>query len=814
MNLADYQKEIVNQIYQLLVEDENKAITLHGDVGCGKSTIAQGIVELLQEDWTVFWLEGIDQCLAPYLTWHIGTKIYSKKNLELGAEIAFGVNFLPSPVSLEFGVMAQYSKQNLILTPSEEALVEEIRKRASGNHNILFVADNYELWDIPSRQLLEKLMFLPLNLLTDFHLVTLFISREKFSTNKMVSVIDIPIGKISDDDIIYVLRQHDFSNHININDIRVCAGNDLTLALMAASYDNQEVSPILNFNGIMEKRCNNLSSEGKEVCKVLGSLSIIDSYFSKDETAFFIDPMPSDADETEYLAEEYLALAKDQMFITGENNYHFVNERVKAYFKARLSREKYYHRKFADYLQKRHPGDYFNRGKHLQNSIQFNDSKIILEAWQLLLLSFLRRSSEIGRMDDIYNILEEINLLLCQLPKGLEELQRYTLKEFLVGYQEFSKYNYQEAKLHLQSITPSRLIPASLAECQRLTLLCHIQLAENRAIINQLSEELYENINSPDFQEDEQYCRAVLVLLDTYIDRLNDGEKVKVLKRRFIQIVQQHIDDTKFEEFEACYNRKAALYYSALIASRQTTQSINFYKNHFNRNELYMAYCNHLGNTIIIGDYEDAKKCLGDIDKLFEQNDEWYYPCRYKIENNRILLEFLVNENKLIDNRDEYLDLVQTTAMAFSKILLNQKNEVSHVVLFNYLGLSILCGSKFVEKELEEAKENLSDIDGYYQYFLHDLLFANALLNGNIEVAEQELNILQELDVPLLREYQKIFRKRQLKQKKLLEKSQNIKVDPLNYHISILTACAHIQDPSCHFYGRGFLLSDLQFLSF
>lgn len=152
--------------------------------------------------------------------------------------------------------------------------------------------------------------------------------------------------------------------------------------------------------------------------------------------------------------------------------------------------------------------------------------------------------------------------------------------------------------------------------------------------------------------------------------------------------------------------------------------------------------------------------------------------------------------------------------MAFSKILLNQKNEVSHVVLFNYLGLSILCGSKSVEKELEEANENLSDIDGYYQYFLHDLLFANALLNGNIEVAEQELNILLELDVPLLREYQKIFRTRQLKQKKLLEKSQNIKVDPLNYHISILTACAHIQDPSCHFYGRGFLLSDLQFLSF
>lgn len=797
-----------------MIEDDDKIITLHGDSGCGKSTIARGIVELLQEDWTVFWIEGIDQCLAPYLTWHIGTKIHSKRNLELGAEISFGVNFLPSPVSLEFGLMAQYNKQNLILTPSEEALVEGIRKQASGKHNLLFIADNYELWDIPSKQLLEKLIYLPLNLLADFHLNTLFISHEKASVNGMTSVIDMPIEKISDDNIIDILRQNGFDKHISINDIRACAGNDITLALMAANYYDQENSLNINFNHIMEKRCNDLPSEGKNVCKVLGSLSIIDSYFSKEETAFFIDPTSRDEDEVECLAEEYLALAENQMFIVGENNYHFINERIKTYFKTRLSREKYYHRKFAEYLQKRHPDDYFNRGKHLQNSIKTNDSKVILEAWQLLLLAFFRWSSELGRMDDIYNILKEIELLLCQLPKDLEKLQRHTLKEFMSGYLEFSKYNYEEAKLHFQSITPSRLIPASMVECQRLTLLCYVQLADNRSAINQLSDELYETINCAEFHEDEQYCRTALVLLDIYIDRFNNSEKVKVLKKKFIQIVQNHIDNTKFEEFEACYNRKAALYYSALIASRQTAQSIAFYKSHYNRNELYMAYCNHLGNTIIIGDYEEAKKCLNDIDVLYKQSDKWYYPCRYKIENNRVLLNFLVNEKNVINDRKKYLDLVKETVSAFSNILKDQKNEISYVALFNYLSLSILCGSKAAEKELKDAKENLSDIDEYYLYFLHDLLFADALLNGQIDAAKQELIFLKDLDVPLLREYQTIFRKRQLEQKKLLEEPQYLNGDSLKYQMAILTACNHIQDCSCQFYGRGFLLSDLQFLSF
>ena len=41
MNLADYQQDIIIQIYHMLTDDDyNKVISLHGDTGCGKSTIA------------------------------------------------------------------------------------------------------------------------------------------------------------------------------------------------------------------------------------------------------------------------------------------------------------------------------------------------------------------------------------------------------------------------------------------------------------------------------------------------------------------------------------------------------------------------------------------------------------------------------------------------------------------------------------------------------------------------------------------------------------------------------------------------------
>lgn len=815
MNLADYQQDIIIQIYHMLTDDDyNKVISLHGDTGCGKSTIALGVTEQLKEGWTFFFIEGVDQNLAPYLTWHIGTKMYSKKKLDLGGEISFGINFSPMPISLEFGGAAQYNKQSFVLTPSEEALVAGIKKRAAGNRHILFIADNYELWDVPSKQFLQKLMHPRLNLLSDFHLVTLLISRNKVSVDGNTPL-DIPVGDIPDDNILYILRQKGHSERINIKDIRACAGNDLTLALMAADYYNQSNSLTQNFNEIMKKRCRELTPQDQNACKILEPLSIIDSYFTKDETAFFINSAPNDADETEYLAEEYLTFAKKQMFIVGAENYHFTNERIKSYFKTQLSkREKYHHRKFSGYLQKRHADDYYNRGKHLRLSLQTNDSKFILEAWQLLFLSYLRRASKIGEMDDIYNILDQINSLLNRLNGDLEETQRHTLNEFMSGYQEFSKYNYKKALFHLQSITPSRLIPASLAECQRLILLCYVQLAENPLIICQLAEELYETVNTLNFCEDEQYCRAALVLLDVYIDRSNDSQKVRTLKKKFIQIIQQHMGSATFEEFEACYNRKASLYYSAVIASRQTAQSIQFYRSNFNRNGLYMALCNHLANTIVAGDYLVAEQTLNECDVMLRQNDGWYYPSRYKIENNRILLKFLLDERTFLENRNQYRISVKKAAMAFSEIMENQEDEVSHVILFNYLALSLLYGSKTIEKDLEKASREFSDIDDYYQYFLHDLLFAHALLQNNTITAKKELCILKKLDVPLLREYRQIFNKRQNEQENLLNAPWKLKGDSMMYHICISTACAHIQDPSCQFYGRGFLLSDLQFLSF
>ena len=329
----------------------------------------------------------------------------------------------------------------------------------------------------------------------------------------------------------------------------------------------------------------------------------------------------------------------------------------------------------------------------------------------------------------------------------------------------------------------------------------------------QIAEELYDTINAADFCEDEQYCRVALVLLDIYIDRFNDEKRVRVLKRKLIQIIQHHPCQPVFEEFEACYNRKAVLYFASVIASRQTWQSVQFYRDHHNKNGLYMSLCNHSGNAMVSGDYTTAKQALSECMQMIQESRGWYYPSQYKVENNQIILEYLCEENCLGGNLSRFLAATQKAAMALSQIAEHQEDEVSYVILLNYLGLSILYGKRDWQRELADANNQLAETDAYYQYFLHDLNLAKALLQEDYAHAQKELDILMNIDVPLLRDYRQIFIQRRREQKRILDAQEPLNGNPIKYHTMIASACRHVQDPSCMFWGRGFLLSDLQFLS-
>lgn len=184
------------------------------------------------------------------------------------------------------------------------------------------------------------------------------------------------------------------------------------------------------------------------------------------------------------------------------------------------------------------------------------------------------------------------------------------------------------------------------------------------------------------------------------------------------------------------------------------------------------------------------------------------------MENNQILLDYLVEEKSAEGDREKILFAAQKAVTLFSNIIGHQYDEVSHVVLFNYIGLSVLCQTNNCELDLANANKLLPNLDEFYQYYLHDLNYSNALLKGNLTNAKKSLEKLKILDAPLLRHYRTILQKRQLIQEELLNSQSMINGDPFKYHRIIQAKCKHLQDDSYYFWGRGFLLSDLQFLSF
>lgn len=812
MQLAGYQNEIANEIYDLLVmRDELSYINLYSTTGSGKTTIAKKVIEMLKENWMIFYIDGIDKNLSPYLTWFASTKLHSKTKMHYDAKLSFGVNFVPISYSFEFGIPHR-EPINYILTPSEEAILLDIQKQSGSNENILIVVDNYEQWDIPSKQLLQKLMLPQLDLLKDYCVNVLLLSNEKIQNDANDNWNNITIKEIQEDDILFILHQNGYAKNFDVKSIKSFAGNDLSLALMAGKYYDEGTSTINNVEKLLNAKIEHLCVFDKEICKMLESLSIIDSVFSQDEAAYFISSNTHGDIETNIKAEEYIDLAEKEHFIVGDETYKFINDNIKNFFYSKLSKKaKYLHRKFADYLSAFHPDDYFSRANHLSKSIWKSDPVIICEAWQMYFLAYVRIAFDFGWEDDFYQIIPKIKVLISQLPPIYAQNQTSIFKDCLEGYIAFSKYDYRKAIDYLQGISPMELCSAFRADLLRIVTLCHVQLAENIVQIQQSSADLFGLIMSDDFHEDEQYCRAALLLLDVYIDKSNDSGKVQILKRSITKLISKHYNLSSFVEFSACFNRKSALYYAANIALKQTHESVCFYRNTNNQSGLYMALCNQAANAIVSGDYDCAIKTIQECMELVETKSQRYYPSRYKVENNEILLSYLIDES---NENISIIDAANRAREKFSHIISRDEDETSYVILLNYIALSVFCGTDDYKLLLKEANQKLTQVDEYYQYFLHDLNFIVSILNDDFNQAQKELDFLCNLQVPMFIPYEPIFRARRQTQAKILRNPNMIKKSPQIYDEIIKKECNHIQDSSHVFWGRGFLLSDLQFLSF
>jgi hypothetical protein len=176
----------------------------------------------------------------------------------------------------------------------------------------------------------------------------------------------------------------------------------------------------------------------------------------------------------------------------------------------------------------------------------------------------------------------------------------------------------------------------------------------------------------------------------------------------------------------------------------------------------------------------------------------------------------LQNEGELFDYTSRKKTVIlsaATTAIFGLEQLRNQQGfEVSHIIDFNLLSMYMLCDNKKQSHSLLQKFENgYRHLDAFYKYYYHNICCANSILLGEYDSATYHLDKLENLNVVLLSSFSKVLIRRNQILHQLI--SERFCEDHYCFNYEFVKKGIRVQDPSASFWGRGFLLSDLQFLS-
>jgi hypothetical protein len=231
---------------------------------------------------------------------------------------------------------------------------------------------------------------------------------------------------------------------------------------------------------------------------------------------------------------------------------------------------------------------------------------------------------------------------------------------------------------------------------------------------------------------------------------------------------------------------------------------------------LYFSLCNNAANRIICGEYTEAGLRLQECKEIISSNPNTSFPSSYKIKNNIVINAFLQSEGALFDyssrNKNNILSAAAIAVTELEQLRNQQGYEVSHVINFNLLSMYMLCNMKKQASDLlQKFEEEYKHLDVFYKYYYHNICCASNILTGTYNKAAYHLDMLENLHVVLLSNFSKVLIKRNQILNQLI--SEEFNSDNYCFNYEFIRRGIHVQDPSASFWGRGFLLSDLQFLS-
>lgn len=824
------QNTVINSVLGIFKGNANgmEIVLLEGDSGTGKSHIAENIIARWGEEGEkneVLLLQGdllqVERPLYPFNTGLIRqiANFEKKKSVKKGAsEMLKGIPFAGDFASFLLERIAD-SKTNTNLSKLGFLQKEEYELLLAlnsfyRNSRLLLIADNLHWWDqeavsflnaLLSKELSDSFPFLKsIKVLAIMTADQVCIAKTEIDELKSESnPIIYKTKKITNDEFKAVLNFFGIVNLGKKNEDLIfnLSGGHLEILKTLFQYTSPQDLNLLNESLInqislgeqsfLEKvfslRLKHLGAESEQIVSLLEYASVIGLNFNFEEISCLTK-------ENEETLTGIIRKAREAHFIDGdEMKNSFSHEIIREFFWCRIqSKKSEYFKKFAGCLAQLRPGSYFQRAGLLL------EAGLVKESLISYLLGYFKNIHDGISIPPLAKTrIEEF----CKL-YGFEDY--YSLMKS--AYSNFMEGNYKKSRYlisQIEDIYPDIL----LAEKYYLLSLCLAKTLDRNDLIE--SKNCLLSWDSIKSKESELWVRIMLTLMSRYA-HLGEYHEASSVERRIMMLLAERIPFDPFAEYGLnILRRKASILHIGEIACKRTLLSLSYFgetDGWFNARfpiQYYMTLANHSGNLIVSGQFESAYHYAQQA-ILFKDNfSEIAFP-RIEIPFNNLMVAGFLSNQLSSDKVIEIYDALFLTLENVEHRVLLQNNYFVFKALNNSLAESLnLCES--LNNHLVSTTRN----DSYYQYFVGINRAVLYFLNGDKGGASKIINDLTLL-IPQIPDKDYLQRRHEIIQR--LIRDSNV-ADPIKWNGYLLDMFPQEIGPGWEFFGRGFLLSDMQFWS-
>jgi Flp pilus assembly protein TadD len=822
------QRSALAHIRAELGSDFSSRLLVEGPPGCGKSWLLRA----LSQEWTgskrpVFTARGDRSASARALSpFHNGLAPL-KIDLQLDRLSKSGVAKIGSVVPiagsllsflLEACFQAAERKQRSE-TPQLNAAEQEILfqlQHVARKSELLLIVDDLQHWDLDSLRLLKFMLSSELAAIYPF-LTTLRVvaCRTIGPRAKHEDAVEEIVGHFgpawqlnycSLRELPAIMEAFGLRHPLTEDQTRliytICAGHlelirrvtdDLSATRGAGLAWSSPGMPGLDayalLNQLVSERLGQLGDDGVITKTLLTAAAVIGTSCSRLELQCLLKW------DDDSIRKALVAAEQFQLLESNEERLRFLHEDLReCFFRALGTDARGLHQALGTCLAVLRPSDYFTRAEHAL--FAGHDA----QSAQLYFAGLLQRKRE-----------------HCDIP---EELLRSVLAMMdasgnapiatavLGGYELFFRQQYTKAVSMLENIEHTY---PSVFRAERDYLLALCLLKSFRSTDSERARNILEDWDHLKDTEKEVWYRIQLTLLVAYVHlgQLTDAAKIERRVARYLDSVAA--SDPGVAAAVNILRRKASSLYGAEISTERCRKAADYFgtidDSGVSRNpaQLYMALCNLAGNLIVSGSFSEAVEVATRAARLAVQEWPGHSPRPEVAINNVVVAGFLAGTLS-----------AAASVQAFQQLLAKQATVADrHLILNNHVVVTALTG------RLQNAVELCSEIhdelraqqkdDSYYQYFVGSNLAGLMHLTDRSAEAIQTWNELGER-IPQIPPDDRAY----LLHRHRLQRGAFEEVpvgDVIGWHEYLLRKFPVMLGDGWRFFGRGLLLTDIQFWS-